>query len=155
MTDLPNSEPFTDADARRERELQEALEKIAELEKQVKQLTMLERLAGQHATRCDANVAEADHRLAQTKAEIAWMKAAERTLYADLLDEKVALERQRQAVLDYLRTIECPNCDHPVSLHDNRLGTCSANVNNDLRPCGCDWSSSIAEDIRDLLEEQK
>lgn len=72
------------------------------------------------------------------------------------LEERVAeLERQRRAVLDYLGTIECPNCDHPVSLHDNRLGTCSANVNNDLGPCGCDWSSSIAEEIRDLLEEQQ
>ena len=64
-------------------------------ERQVKQLTMLERLASQHATRCDANVAEADHRLAQAKAEIARLNADERRLYADLLDEKVVTENER------------------------------------------------------------
>lgn len=66
--------------------------------------------------------------------------------------ERDQLRERVRAVLAYIKTIECPNCDHAVSFHDNRLGTCDANVNNALGPCGCDWSSSIAEDIRDLLK---
>jgi hypothetical protein len=67
---------------------------VKELEQQVKQLTMLERMASQHATRCDANVAEADHQLALAKAAFARLRATERRTYADLLDEKVTLENR-------------------------------------------------------------
>ncbi len=66
-----------------------------------------------------------------------------------LVAEVRKLRDQRDAVLAYTATIECPNCDHPVKFHDNRLGLCDANLNNSLGPCSCDWTSSVAEAIRD------
>lgn len=71
------------------------------------------------------------------------------TPYRELVAEVRKLRDQRDAVLAYTATIECPNCDHPVKFHDNRLGLCDANLNNSLGPCGCDWTSSVAEAIRD------
>lgn len=63
------------------------------------------------------------------------------------------LRSQRDTALAYVSKIECPNCDHPVGLHDNQYGTCFASIDNDeLRLCGCDWTSSVAEDIREIFD---
>lgn len=67
------------------------------------------------------------------------------------LEERVAeLERQRQAVLDYVARLECLNCEH---VHNE--GECGATI-PDGRDCRCTWGpSQVAVDIRDLLREQQ
>jgi hypothetical protein len=65
-----------------------------------------------------------------------------------LRDRVDLLERQRQAVLDYVANLECTNCEH---VHDE--GDCGAAI-PDGRACRCTWGPpAITEDIRDLLKE--
>lgn len=71
---------------------------------------------------------------------------------AEIATRISVLEERIRKVREICGEIECPNCDHPVRFHDNRLGTCEANLNNVLGPCGCHWSSSVAEDIRAALD---
>lgn len=68
--------------------------RIAELEQEVRRLTVLERTASQHASGRDADLAEADHRLALAKAEIARLNANERRMYSDLLNRNAELEKR-------------------------------------------------------------
>jgi hypothetical protein len=63
-----------------------------------------------------------------------------------MLARNVELAGQRQAVLDYVLTLACTNCDH---VHEGApCGTLDA-VGG--LACRCDWLNSIARDIRNLL----
>jgi hypothetical protein len=112
-------------------------------------LTMLSQLGGSDTTA----VAEVLDDGGDGGASIVMMRDQhyhDNDMAAALVAEVRKLRAQRDAVLAYTAKIECPNCDHAVSFHDNHLGLCDANLNNALGPCGCDWTSSVAEDIREL-----
>lgn len=58
----------------------------------------------------------------------------------------VDLMGQRRAVLDYLLTLACSNCDH---VHE---GAPCGTVDAEGQPaCRCDWQNDIAREVRDLL----
>lgn len=98
------------AQAREDRDMRMVLEaqrdswdgaaRIADLEKELRFLRQTERMASQHATRLDADMAESDARIARLKAELASMRAQLRANYADVLDRAVKAENERDALQD-------------------------------------------------------
>lgn len=62
--------------------------------------------------------------------------------------ERDELRRRIQAVLDYVATLECTNCEH---VHDE--GDCGAAI-PDGRACRCTWGPpDVTEEVRKLLAE--